>query len=172
MNVGETVSGFALKVLFAVLILFCGSSTIYGCLCPYLPLRQTFKEAKAIFIGKLPENNLPPKIKAQGAKNGTMFKVEKSWKGVREDYFSVMTKFEDNGMCSLFFKKLEKGKQYLIFVEGENFEVRNYCTYSGEIYSQAASHPEWYKEGQSKIIKKLNKFSNFWFRLSERLGLT
>ncbi len=169
MKISETVSGFALKILFAVFILFCGSSTIYGCLCPGVTLRQTFKGAKAVFIGKLSDNDLPPKAKVQGVKNGTMFKVEKSWKGVKEDYFSVTTKFENYGICTALLEKLEKGKQYLIFTEGENFEVRNYCTYSQEIYTHG-NHPD--KEAQRKRIKELNKFSNFWFRLSKRIGLS
>lgn len=175
MKISETISGFTLKILFAVFILFCGSSAIYGCTCPGRELRMTFKETKAIFIGKLPDNDLPAKMKIQGAQNGTVLKVEKSWKGVKGNYFSVLTKFEKYGMCSTFPDKFEKGKQYLIFTEGENFEVRNYCTYSQEIYSRAANLPDWYKGGlnrQRKLLKKLNLFGNFWFRFSERLGLT
>ena len=159
----------ALKILFSVFILFCGNSIIYGCTCPGVPLRPTFKEAKAVFIGKLPENDLPSKIKTQGAKNGIVLEVKKSWKGVKGGYFSVTTKFEDYGMCTMFLKKFEKGKKYLIFVEGENFEVRNYCTYSEELYS--SKHPDWYKERQHSLLKKLDKYGNFWFRFGKRIKL-
>lgn len=175
MKISETVLNFALKLLFSFFILFCGSSAIYGCICPGRGLRMTFNETKAIFIGKLPDNDLPSKIKVQGAQNGTVLRVEKSWKGVTGKYVSVKTEFEKYGVCSTFPDKFEKGKQYLIFTEGENFEVRNYCTYSQEIYSRAANLPDWYKEGlnrQRKLLKKLNLFGNFWFRLSKRLGLT
>jgi len=156
-----------LKILFSVFILFCGNSEIYGCICPGVPLRPTFKAAKAVFIGKLSENILPSKT--QGAKNGIVLEVEKSWKGVKEDYFSVTTKFEEYGVCTAFLKKFEKGKKYLIFVEGENFEVRNYCTHSEEIYS--SEHPDWYKEQQNRKLKKLDKYGNFWFRFGKRFRL-
>ncbi len=98
-----------LEILFSVFILFCGNSAIYGCICPGVPLRPTFKAAKAVFIGKLSENILPSKT--QGAKNGIVLEVEKSWKGVKGHYFSVTTKYEDRGVCTTFFKKLEKGKK-------------------------------------------------------------
>ena len=157
------------KILFSVFILFCGNSVIYGCICSGVPLRPTFKAAKAVFIGKLPENDLPSKIKTQGAKNGIVLEVEKSWKGVKGHYFSVTTKFEDWGVCTAFFEKLEKGKKYLIFVEGENFEVRNYCTHSEEIFS--SEHPDWYKEQQKRKLKKLDKYGDFWFRFGKRFRL-
>ncbi len=96
-----------LKILFSVFILLCGNSIIYGCICPGVPLRPTFKAAKAVFIGKLPENDLPSKINTQGAKNGIVLKVEKSWKGVKGNYFSVTPKFEDWGVCNSFFKKFK-----------------------------------------------------------------
>ncbi len=157
------------KILFSVFILFCGNSAIYGCSCPGVPLRPTFKAAKAVFIGKLPENDLPLKIKTQGARDGIVLEVEKSWKGVKRDYFSVMPKFEDWGICNAFFKKFEKGKKYLIIVEGENFEVRNYCTFSGEIYT--SEHPDWYREWQHRRLRELDKYGNFWFRLGKRIKL-
>jgi hypothetical protein len=157
----------ALKILFSVFILFFGNSAIYGCICPGVQLRPTFKAAKAVFIGKLSENVLP--LKTQGAKNGIVLRVEKSWKGVEGDYFSVTTKFEDWGVCTAFFKKFEKGKKYLIFVEGENFEVRNYCTHSEEIYS--SEYPDWYKKQQNRKLEKLDKYGNFWFRFGKRFRL-
>jgi hypothetical protein len=156
-----------LKFLLSIFILLCGNSVIYCCICPGVQLRPTFKAANAVFIGKLPENVLPSK--PQGAENGIVLEVEKSWKGVKGHYYSVTTKFEDWGVCTAFFKKLEKGKKYLIFVEGENFEVRNYCTHSEEIYS--SEHPDWYKEQQNRKLKKLDKYSNFWFRFGKRFRL-
>ena len=159
----------AFKFLFFVFILFCGNPAIYGCICPGVPLRPTFKGAKAVFIGKLPENDLPLKIKPQGARNGIVIEVEKSWKGIKANYFSVTPKFEDWGMCTAFFKSFEKGKKYLIFVEGENFEVRNYCTHSEEIFS--SKHPDYYKEQQKRKLKKLNKYGNFWYRFGKIIKL-
>lgn len=154
------------QTLFLVFILFCGNLPIYGCTCPGRGLRLTFKEAKAVFIGKLTENNLPSKTKIGGAKNGFVLAVEKSWKGAKGNYFSVTTKFENYGMCTLF-PKFEKGKKYLIFAEGENFEVRNYCTFNEEIYSP--SDPDWDKERQQNRLKQLDKLGNFWFRFGKRL---
>jgi len=159
----------ALKILVSIIIFLSGNSAIYGCICPGVSFRSTFNEAKAVFIGKLPENDLPLKTKIQGTKNGIVLEVEKAWKGVKENYFSVTTKFEDYGMCTLFLKKFEKGKKYLIFAEGENFEVRNYCTYSEEIYSPTS--PDWYKERQQERLKQLDKFGNFWYRLGKRIRL-
>jgi len=159
-----------LEILFFIFILVFGNGTIYCCICPFSPLRSTFREAKAIFIGKLPQNNFSSETKIRGAKNGTVLEVEKSWKGVKGNYFSVTTKFEDYGMCTLFLKKFEKGRKYLIFAEGENYEVRNYCSYSEEIYSPS-NHPDWYKERQQKSLEKLDKFGNFWFRFAKRIRL-
>lgn len=158
----------ALKLLVSIIIFLSVNSVAYGCSCPFSTFRSTFKSTKAIFIGKLPENNLPSNIKINGAKNGTVLEVEKSWKGVKGKYFSVTTKFENYVMCSLF-KKFEKGKKYLIFTEGENFEVRNYCTYSEEIYSSESL--DLYDERQQKRLKELNKFGNFWYRFGKRIRL-
>ena len=159
----------AFKTFGLTIIFLSVNSVIYGCICPFSSFRSTFKTSKAIFIGKLPENNLPSNIKTKGAKNGVVLEVEKSWKGVEGKYFSVTTQFGNYGMCSLFLKKFEKGKKYLIFAEGENFEVRNYCTYSEEIYSSQS--PDWYKERQQTHLKQLDKFGNFWFRLAKRIRL-
>ena len=82
---------------------------------------------------------------------------------------TVTTKFEDYGVCTAFLKNFEKGKEYLIFVEGENFEVRNYCTHSEEIYS--SEHPDWYKEQQNRKLKKLDRYGNFGFRFGKRFRL-
>jgi len=68
-----------LEVLFFTFILVFGNGTIYGCICPFSPLRSTFREAKAVFIGKLSQNNFSSEPKIQGAKNGTILEVEKSW---------------------------------------------------------------------------------------------
>ncbi|MDQ3748551.1 MAG: hypothetical protein M3367_05960 [Acidobacteriota bacterium] len=159
-----------LGILFSVLILFSGNLVIYGCTCPFPPLDRSFKEAKAVFIGKLSQNNFSPGTEIQGVKNGTVLEVEKSWKGVKGKYFSVTTKFEDwGGMCTPFFKKFEKERKYLIFAEGENFEVRNNCTYSEEIYF--SKHPDWYRERQRRLLKRIDKYGNFWFRFGKRIKL-
>lgn len=118
----------------------------------------------------MPINNFSPKTEIPGAKNGTILEVEKSWKGAKGKYFSVKTEFEDVGVCTAFLRKFEEGQKYLIIAEGENYTVRNYCSYSEEIYSPSLNHPNWYKERQQKRLKTLNKFSNFWFRFGERIG--
>ncbi len=159
-----------LQILLFCLLIFFENSVSYGCLCPGVSLKNSFKGAKAVFIGTLPENSFSTKAEIKGAKNGTVFEVEKSWKGVDGKYFSVTNKFENMGMCSILLQKLEKGKRYLIFAEGENYEIRNYCTYTEEIYS-TGDKATWYFERQQKRLKELNKIGNFWFRLSKRIGL-
>jgi hypothetical protein len=161
-----------MKFIFIGFIFFASNAAIYACICPGRLLRTTFKDASAVFIGKLAENNLPAETKIRGAKNGVALEVEKSWKGAATagNHFSVTPKFEDHGICTAFFKQFEKDKKYLIIAEGKNFEVRNYCTYSGEIYS-ASDHPDWYRESQQKVLRKLDKYDNFWFRFGKRVRL-
>jgi len=139
-------------------------------MCPGSLLKYSFKEAKAIFIGTLPESDVSPKIEIKGAKNGTVLEVVKTWKGVNDKYFSVTTKFENMGMCSLFLN-FEKGKQYIIFATGEDYEVRNYCSNTEELYSFKNKPNDYSLERQRKRIKELDKLGNFWFRLGKRIGL-
>ena len=138
-------------------------------MCPGELLKSSFKRAKAVFIGTLPQNEFLTKAAIQGAENGTVLEVVKAWKGVDDKYFSVTTKFENFGMCSLF-RNFEKDKQYIIFAHGENYEVRNYCSYTEELYFPK-DKPNDYLEHQQKRIKELNKLGNFWFRFGKRIKL-
>ncbi len=99
-----------------------------------------------------------------------MLEVVKAWKGVDDKYLSVTTKFEKVGMCSLFLN-FEKGKQYIIFANGEDYEVRNYCSYTEELYFPKNKPNDYFLERQQKRLRELNKLGNFWFRFGKRLGL-
>jgi len=159
-----------LQILLVCLLVVLENLVSYGCICPGVPLKNSFKGAKAVFIGTLPQNDFSTKAEIKGAKNGTVLEVVKAWKGVDDKYFSVTTKFEKVGMCSLFLN-FEKGKQYIIFANGEDYEVRNYCSYTEELYSSKNKPNDYFLEHQQKRLKELNKLGNFWFRFGRRLGL-
>ncbi len=156
-------------LLFCLLIIF-ENLISYGCTCPGEGLKNSFKRAKAVFIGTLPQNEFSTRSEIKGAKYGTALEVVKAWKGVENKYFSVTTKFENVGMCSLFLN-FEKGKQYIIFANGEDYVVMNYCSYTEELYSSENKPNDYFLKRQQKLLKELNKLGNFWFRLGKRLDL-
>jgi hypothetical protein len=135
-----------------------------GCSCIILSLDKRFREANAVFIGKIPEDGEPDNNSLiQGSKDGVVLEVVKSWKGINRKYVSVGFNFPEKlGGCPSLYK-FDEGKEYLVFAYGKDLKVEVECSDTRELITNKES---WGYEAQQKETKKLD---SFWFRLWARI---
>jgi len=141
-----------------------GTTETFACSCIEIGLGKRFKEAKAVFIGKVADeveipddNNL---IQGDGVQT---LKVIKSWKGIKKKFVDINFDLESakyGGMCPVLLQ-LEEGKDYLIFAYGKEYKIQPVCSDTRELDQTSA-----YYEYQEKQMNKLN---SFWFRFWEKI---
>jgi hypothetical protein len=92
-----------------------GASAVYACEClPKRSPRGELRQAKAVFVGEVVEANV-------GGERGLFrFRVERSWKGVKEQFVSISSQ---RGLCSLSFGV---GERWLVYAYGDEM-LTDFC---------------------------------------------
>lgn len=103
-----------MKNLFRTILLltFVGlsASAVYPCVCEIVKPEKKLRKAKAVFIGEVVE--IGRNDKPEWAAVAVKFKVERYWKGVKEEFITVVGAPATAGACGL---PVEMGEKYLIY---------------------------------------------------------
>lgn len=149
-----------MRTAFKFLVLcFALSDVGLACTCVIDPLSKRFREAEAIFIGRLAGTANEEKEDVQNREQGSwVLDVKKSFKGVSKDRIAVdfdMTDF--SGACPSL-TRLEDDRDYLIFAYGKDLKIRSECSDSRSIKAEY----DW-------TAKEIARLHSFWFRIRARL---
>lgn len=108
-----------------LLLTFIGlsASAVYPCECEIIKPSKKLRKAKVVFIGQVVE--IGRNDKSQQATVAVKFKVERYWKGVKEQFITVVGAPASAGACGL---PVKMGEKYLIyaFKNGDEFET-SFC---------------------------------------------
>ena len=147
-----------MKVPISILItLFLFASTTYACSCVIRSHERDFREARAIFVGKVLEigpNNSGDEEVRRFAPFKITLAVEKRWKGNHRQITIVSSNGEP--ACGGF--KFEKGELYLIYAFGRELETGTACT---------RSRP--FSRTDQERQRELAELDSFRFRLKARV---
>jgi hypothetical protein len=103
-----------MKNLFRTVLLLTfvalSASAVYPCVCEIMKPSKKLRKAKAVFIGEVVE--IGRNDKSEQASVAVKFKVERYWKGVKEQFVTVVGAPAAAGACGL---PVEIGKKYLIY---------------------------------------------------------
>ncbi|CAN5518628.1 hypothetical protein BH18ACI3_BH18ACI3_03310 [soil metagenome] len=144
------------KIAFVFLLFVAFSQAVYSCTCEAPSQRKAFRKAKAIFVGQVLEIKESKNQKVAYSLGlikvyDIKFKVEKSWKGVKNSEITVVS---DNGVLVCGGFPFRVGEKYLVYAKGNNLIVISDCERTGLFTPD------------SKEAANLN---NFFFRLVARL---
>ena len=141
---------FLVTITFVVF----SASVTAACECYSDSNEKMFRQAKAIFVGKLVSVGTD-RIQKEGYSplHTLTFDVEKKWKDATTQKITLST--NSSNMCSAF--EFREGKEYLLYVQ-KNSYVTSDCASSVELTAEVAQNR----------IKDLN---SFWFRLKSRLWI-
>jgi hypothetical protein len=101
----RTIKNLIRLVLLSTFVMLT-ASTVYPCVCDIMSPRKTQRKAKAVFIGEVVE------IGENDKKAAAKFKIERYWKGVKEQFLIVVGDPSSAGACGL---PVEIGRKYLIY---------------------------------------------------------
>lgn len=149
---------FRLLILF-VLLKF-GVLAISACTCVDMPLKNRFREASTIFIGRLADDIPEDDSLIQNNRTGLIvLEVVKGWKGVKKEYIGIDFKKEtfSIGTCPFLFG-FDKDTEYLVFAYGKGLQINVECSDTLPV------SPE-YNSYSQRQIRKLN---SYWFRTWSR----
>ena len=144
------------RIIIALILIALGAVGVSACECPGEPHGKKFREAKAIFVGRLlvigaeeirKEDSMPL--------HSLTFDVEKGWKGVKEGGRVIVFTGSTN-LCSAF--EFREGGRYLLYVRrvSEVLYVTSGCASSMEADTDVAQ-------------ESMKDLSSFWFRLKSRV---
>jgi hypothetical protein len=153
------------KAILSVLVILILTSIASACDCFYYPEhRIAFKEAKAIFIGRVIkiETSAKKPTGLEMVDEALTFKVEKSWKGVTHSQVKAWVAAFDS-LCSHW--RFQEGQEYLVYASEDkgSLIVNGYCSRT-RLLNEV--QPDSVKE-----LKELDRFQSFWFRLKKHLPL-
>ena len=141
------------KIILAVPILLLCHAAALGCTCVELPKTATaFRKAKAVFVGEVvhvAEPHYPDRWADDPVPFTRLvtFKVEKSWKGVRQSEVEVWMEMSFFHCSNYTFRE---GEKYLVYVQ----------EYKGTLVLYWCSHSAltlfFPSEEASKHVKQLN----------------
>jgi hypothetical protein len=86
------------------------ASAVYPCECEIMKPSKKLRKAKAVFIGEVVE--IGRNDKSEWATVAVKFKVEQYWKGVKEQFVTVVGAPAAAGACGL---PVKVGTKYLIY---------------------------------------------------------
>ena len=86
------------------------ASAVYPCQCEIMKPSKKLRKAKVVFVGEVVE--IGRNDKSEWATVSVKFKVERYWKGEKEQYVTVVGAPSAAGACGL---PVELGKKYLIY---------------------------------------------------------
>lgn len=151
------------KLLLSMLAILILAPVTSACDCFYYPEhRIAFKEAKAVFIGRVIKiemsTNKPTGL--DSVDEAITFKVEKSWKGATHSQVNAWID-AFHSLCSQW--RFQEGQEYLVYASEDrgNLIVNGYCSRTRPLNEE---RPDSLKE-----LKELNRLTSFWFRLGRYL---
>ena len=144
------------KIAIVFLFLFASSQAAYSCSCEAPSQRKAFRKANAIFVGQVLEIRDSKNQKVADSLGlvkvyDIKFKVEKSWKGVKNSEITVVS---DNGVLVCYGFDFRVGEKYLVYANEKDLVVISHCMRTVPI------------KAADEDIPKLN---NFFYRLATRL---
>jgi len=86
------------------------ASAVYPCQCEIMKPSKKLRKAKVVFVGEVVE--IGRNDKSQWATVSVKFKVERYWKGKKEQYVTVVGAPSAAGACGL---PVKLGEKYLIY---------------------------------------------------------
>lgn len=142
------------RFLFTLVFIISCVSIGAACECNINSNEEIFRQAKAIYVGKLVLIGTE-KIQKEGYSplHTLTFEIGKKWKGARNQKTTLLTNYSN--MCSAF--EFREGEEYLLYVQKKSY-VTSECASSVKLSS---------KEAQARI----KDLSSFWFRLKSRLWI-
>ena len=152
--------GHARIVLLAIAILMPGVVTARACSCVLSSLKNRFRNAEAVFVGRTvtvkPSGN--SEIQNYSADMIT-FEVIKSWKGISKEYVSIDLDIPQmiGTTCPTLFQ-FDPEKEYLIFAYGQDLKVNTVCSDTRPLTSSY----DW-------TAKEISKLNSRWFRFKARV---
>ncbi len=148
-----------ISITCVVCVVILSAPAAYSCDCTVPKLRRDYREATAIFVGKVVEVRFNQSSDDKTRRLHPMavkLKVEKSWKGVRSPEITVITN-EAITVCGGF--EFREGERYIIYAYEKDLVTFNSCSRSRPL--------NYEDEFDAKEIKRLN---SFWFRLMAQLN--
>jgi len=145
---------YIVQTALALTLLMFSASIAYSCSCADPSIREKFRAADLVFVGRVIDFKDAPPLKDSIFVYSVTLKVEKIWKGTRKPEITVLWAFDRPGWCNDL--PLIKDERYLIYTgrEKEGYGVYPDCG------------PNYFAKYHTEEIKKLN---GFWFRLFARL---
>src|SRR6185295_6764167 len=101
----------SVRAVFLLIALSIVSESAYACMC--LPPKNPYRSSKAVFFGELVEI-----VQDRGDTRVIKFKVEKYWKGIKEESITLVT--TGVAPCGYNFRV---GEKYLIYAGKENGQL-------------------------------------------------
>lgn len=99
-----------IKTVILSTIVLLVTLTVYPCECVVMKTEKKLRKAKAVFVGEVVE--IGSNEKSEWATVAVRFKVERYWKGIKEQFITVVGVSETAGACGL---PVEVGEKYLIY---------------------------------------------------------
>src|SRR5262245_11697329 len=131
------------RLAFTCSIFILCSSAVYPCTCEPNSARWGFRNAQAIFVGEfLSYTNRNPGLEVN-------FKIEKQWKGHRQNEISAV--WDGPVACGGFI--FEKGQKYLVYAHGKEMLVDTACDRTARL---------------EHATDDINRLNSFWFRFFAR----
>ena len=128
-----------IRAIFLLITVSVCSQAAYACMC--IPPKNPYKVSKAVFFGELVEIVQPDLRSPRVVK----FKVEKYWKGVKDESVSIMTTAV--APCGYNFRV---GEKYLIYAGEEKGQLE---TSPCRILAEDVAEKDLKKLGKGKIPK-------------------
>lgn len=150
------------RSLILLLLIFLGASAVSACSCVDIPLKKKFRDASAIFVGRLagdiPEDE---SLVQQGSSRGLFtFEIVKAWKGVKKDYVAIdLANMPGGGASCEQLYTFDEDTEYLVFAYGKDLKVNVVCSDTKPVSRDYGSLTQ-------REIRKLN---SFWFRSWTRI---
>jgi hypothetical protein len=130
----------------------------FPCTCIIKKHRTDFRQAKAVFVGRVIEidrNRMIPERLSGGVIYSARIRIEKAWKGSRKSEVAVFT-WRDFGCGGFDFQPSEK---YLVYVFDNELIAYTTC-----------SRTRHYERSSDETDKELKQLDSFWFRLFARVN--
>lgn len=146
--------------LIALAVVMAFSEKAIACTCINDKLSRRFRDATAIFVGTLADEELygSPKNVQNYVKGNQVLFVKKAFKGVNKEFVSTGLDMSGFTMNCPWLMEFVDGKDYLVFAYGKEFKINVSCPDSAEITGQYDS-----------TIEQISKLDSFWFRTKARI---
>lgn len=145
-------------LLFTFGLIAWTAPAVYPCSPDVKSHRHDYREAKAIFVGRVASIAAAPGVAeelGEGVDAKITFSVERRWKGANNPTISVLASYGPVA-CRGF--EFHEGERYLVYAFGDKLFV-------GTMFSR--SRPIGREDEEAR--REMRQLNSFWFRLTSRL---